>query len=54
MPVNHIFSALWTFFQPMLFGLIGSEVDVTEIQPKTIGMYSVFCCLLLKEIEFLK
>ena len=28
---------LWTIFQPLLFGLIGAAVDLTEINPKVIG-----------------
>ena len=35
--VSVVFAYLWAIFQPLLFGLIGAEVDISTIQPKTIG-----------------
>lgn len=32
------FGHLWTVFQPILFGLIGAEVSLEELQPATIGL----------------
>ena len=29
---------LWTFFQPLLFGLIGSAVDISLIQAETVAL----------------
>ncbi len=37
MPVNRIYSVLWEIFQPLLFGLIGAEIDINKIEGKTIG-----------------
>ncbi len=37
MPVNRVFAVLWDIFQPLLFGLIGAEIDVNKIEGKTIG-----------------
>ena len=38
MPVNRIYSVLWDIFQPLLFGLIGAEIDISRIEGKTIGL----------------
>jgi len=29
---------LWTVFQPLLFGLIGAEVNLSHIQPETVSL----------------
>ena len=39
-------AALWVIFQPLLFGLIGAEVDVLQLKPTTIGQFSY--CLKIK------
>ena len=39
MPVNQIFAVLWDIFQPLLFGLIGAEIDINKIDGKTVGVY---------------
>ena len=38
MPVSGIYSVLWDIFQPLLFGLIGAEIDISRIDGKTIGL----------------
>ena len=38
MPVSRIYSVLWDIFQPLLFGLIGAEIDISRIEGKTIGL----------------
>ena len=38
MPVSAIYSVLWDIFQPLLFGLIGAEIDISRIDGKTIGL----------------
>jgi hypothetical protein len=42
MPVSDAFSVLWVLFQPVLFGLIGAEVDIEALQPKTVGRMRFF------------
>ena len=37
MAVSKIFAVLWEIFQPLLFGLIGAEIDIMKIDGKTIG-----------------
>ena len=37
MPVNSVFAVLWDIFQPLLFGLIGAEIDISQVEGKTIG-----------------
>ena len=34
-----IVAILWMIFQPLLFGLIGAEVDILQIDRDTVGMY---------------
>lgn len=36
-PMAGIVAILWMIFQPLLFGLIGSEVDIAKIDPGTVG-----------------
>ncbi|KAG1663790.1 Sodium/hydrogen exchanger 9B2 [Nymphon striatum] len=35
--VAHIFANLWYFFQPILFGLIGAEITVDNLDASTVG-----------------
>lgn len=37
MPVSEAFAVLWVVFQPVLFSLIGAEVSIEALQPKTVG-----------------
>ncbi|XP_071952954.1 sodium/hydrogen exchanger 9B2-like [Antedon mediterranea] len=37
-PVGNVVSVFWLFFEPLLFGLIGAEVAVSELQPSTVGL----------------
>ncbi|XP_033644443.1 sodium/hydrogen exchanger 9B2-like [Asterias rubens] len=37
-PVEKYIGWLWLLFEPLLFGLIGAEVDINSIQPATIGL----------------
>ena len=45
MAVDKIMAVLWLIFQPLLFGLIGAEIDVTKIQPTTIGNHRLHLCI---------
>ena len=36
-----IVAILWMIFQPLLFGLIGAEVDIAQIDGSTVGMYFI-------------
>ena len=42
MPVSGIYALLWDIFQPLLFGLIGAEIDIRKIEGKTIGDKTFF------------
>ena len=35
--MKDIVSILWMIFQPLLFGLIGAEIDVLKIDVGTVG-----------------
>ncbi|MCL4129876.1 UNVERIFIED_CONTAM: hypothetical protein GTU68_064674 [Idotea baltica] len=35
--VNEYFNFMWMFFQPMLFGLIGTEIRISDLQMTTVG-----------------
>lgn len=37
-PIKDIVAILWMLFQPMLFGLIGSEVQISKIDGDTVGL----------------
>ncbi|CAH1794646.1 unnamed protein product [Owenia fusiformis] len=37
-PMNSIMDKLWLLFQPLLFGLIGAEIDVSTIQGSSLGL----------------
>uniref|UniRef100_A0A2C9LYR2 Cation/H+ exchanger transmembrane domain-containing protein n=1 Tax=Biomphalaria glabrata TaxID=6526 RepID=A0A2C9LYR2_BIOGL len=37
-PVEEVLGVLWMIFQPFLFGLIGSEVDVMKLDYDVIGL----------------
>ncbi|XP_060581305.1 sodium/hydrogen exchanger 9B2-like [Ruditapes philippinarum] len=37
-PMKDIVSILWMIFQPLLFGLIGAEIDVLKIDVGTVGL----------------
>lgn len=36
-PVARVFQVVWNVFQPILFGLIGSEVDVFVLEGSVVG-----------------
>lgn len=36
-PVDDVVGILWLLFQPLLFGLIGAEVDVTSLDGSLVG-----------------
>lgn len=36
-PVADVFGVIWQVMQPILFGLIGAEIDLTQLQLDTIG-----------------
>ncbi|XP_075211444.1 sodium/hydrogen exchanger 9B2-like isoform X2 [Lycorma delicatula] len=36
-PVADVFSYVWLILQPMLFGLIGAEIDLTQLRMDTVG-----------------
>lgn len=36
-PVASVFSNVWLLLQPMLFGLIGAEINLTELDYGTVG-----------------
>ena len=38
-PVDDMFAKMWVLCEPLMFGLIGAEVDISKIQPSTIGEY---------------
>lgn len=44
-PVAAILGRCWDVFQPLLFGLIGAEITVTELNPDTVGLG--LACILL-------
>jgi len=51
MAVSVYLGHLWTVFQPLLFGLLGAEVKVSEIHPETVGLgLAVLCIGLLLRI----
>jgi len=35
-PVADIYSVIWKVFQPVLFGLIGTETDLSQLKANTI------------------
>jgi NhaP-type Na+/H+ or K+/H+ antiporter len=35
-PVADIYSDIWKLFQPVLFGLIGTEIDLSQLEENTI------------------
>ncbi|KAK7507738.1 hypothetical protein BaRGS_00000703 [Batillaria attramentaria] len=37
-PVEEVMGVLWMVFQPLLFGLIGAKVDLSQLQPHTVGL----------------
>lgn len=39
-----IVAILWMIFQPLLFGLIGSEVDIAQIDGGTVGKFTYEKC----------
>ncbi|XP_076458397.1 sodium/hydrogen exchanger 9B2-like [Babylonia areolata] len=36
-PVEEVMGVLWMVFQPLLFGLIGAKVDLSKLEPTTVG-----------------
>jgi len=37
-PVSRHLASMWKIFQPLLFGLIGTEIQVSELDGKTVGL----------------
>ncbi|XP_070185823.1 sodium/hydrogen exchanger 9B2-like isoform X2 [Littorina saxatilis] len=37
-PVEEVMGVLWMVFQPLLFGLIGSKVDLSKLEPQAVGL----------------
>ncbi|KAH9519772.1 Sodium/hydrogen exchanger 9B2 [Bulinus truncatus] len=37
-PIENVFGVMWMIFQPFLFGLIGSEVDVLQLDIDVVGL----------------
>ncbi|XP_012945768.2 sodium/hydrogen exchanger 9B2-like, partial [Aplysia californica] len=37
-PVEDVTGVLWMVFQPLLFGLIGAAVDISSLDPNTVGL----------------
>ncbi|KAL5018377.1 hypothetical protein ScPMuIL_004099 [Solemya velum] len=37
-PMEEIIAVLWMFFQPLLFGLIGAEVNISAVQADVVGL----------------
>ena len=35
--VPKVLAGLWIVFQPILFGLMGTEISITELDPETVG-----------------
>nr|XP_045611562.1 sodium/hydrogen exchanger 9B2-like isoform X1 [Procambarus clarkii]XP_045611657.1 sodium/hydrogen exchanger 9B2-like isoform X1 [Procambarus clarkii]XP_045611740.1 sodium/hydrogen exchanger 9B2-like isoform X1 [Procambarus clarkii] len=48
--VSDYYRNVWQIFQPMLFALIGTEIDISAIDPDTIGwgLLTLFICLTLR------
>ena len=38
-PVKKLVSVVWTFFEPLLFGLIGAEVTLKYLTPSLVGKW---------------
>ena len=38
-PLSDAVATLWLIFEPLLFGLIGAEVDIAQIDGSTVGMF---------------
>lgn len=48
-PVSNVFGKVWLVLQPMLFGLIGAEIDLNELRIETIssGLCVIFGALVV-------
>ncbi|XP_054282302.1 sodium/hydrogen exchanger 9B2-like isoform X2 [Macrosteles quadrilineatus] len=51
-PVSTVFGKVWLLLQPMLFGLIGAEIDLNELRYETIssGLLVIFGALVVRII----
>ena len=51
-PVTESLAKLWIFFQPLLFSLIGAEIDLSALSPHTMawGLVVVVCGLLARSL----
>jgi len=51
-PVSTVFGKVWLLLQPMLFGLIGAEIDLNELRYETIssGLIVIFGALVVRII----
>jgi NhaP-type Na+/H+ or K+/H+ antiporter len=52
-PVEQIYSQLWLIFQPILFGLIGTEILISELDKSTVilGLCVLLCGLIVSVID---
>ncbi|XP_075213979.1 sodium/hydrogen exchanger 9B2-like isoform X2 [Lycorma delicatula] len=52
-PVGDIFGIIWQIMQPILFGLIGAEIDLMQLQLDTVGkgIAVILCGLLFRVIS---
>ena len=37
-PVSDIFNNIWIILEPVIFALIGTEIQVNKIQPESLGL----------------
>ena len=51
-PVTESLAKLWIFFQPLLFSLIGAEIDLSALSPHTMawGLLVVLCGLIARAL----
>uniref|UniRef100_A0AAR2IXE3 Cation/H+ exchanger transmembrane domain-containing protein n=1 Tax=Pygocentrus nattereri TaxID=42514 RepID=A0AAR2IXE3_PYGNA len=46
-PVEEIVGKAWDVFQPLLFGLIGAEITISALDPRTVGLGLAALCIAL-------
>ncbi|XP_064619907.1 sodium/hydrogen exchanger 9B2-like [Lineus longissimus] len=44
-PVTEIMASLWVIFQPLLFGLIGNEIVISQLDGSTVGLGVAVLCI---------
>merc|ERR1712106_572446 len=50
-PVKGYFGTMWIFFQTLLFGLMGAQIDVTSLDSETL-MWGAVCILIGSTVRF--